>query len=122
MRIFILEDSKSRIQKFKDKLNRTGISLFIATSANEAYHLFEEEKEFDIMFLDHDLGGKVFMESTNLNSGFQVAKYIKENDIKAKRIIIHSLNSVGAINMNNILPQAERINFFELMMLIKIDA
>lgn len=114
MKIFILEDSSVRIQKFIDNLNKQGVIFFIAKSAEEAYEILSEHKEFDLIFLDHDLGGKVFVDSNESNTGYQVAKFITKHNIKSKRIIAHSLNNVGAENIKNILPQTELISFFNL--------
>ena len=64
------------------------------------------KKPWDIVFLDHDLGGQVFVPSSHPNTGYAVAKYMEENSVEAKQIIIHSMNPAGASNMKTVLPSA----------------
>ena len=63
----------------------------------------------NILFLDHDLGVEDQMciphVTNRFPTGSDVARYMIENDIKAKKIIIHSYNSVGAANMINIFKE-----------------
>lgn len=69
------------------------------------------QRSFDIIYLDHDLGGKVYVPSFLPNTGYALAKWISENNIKCKEIIIHSFNPTGAAAMKKVLPQAKLIPF-----------
>lgn len=110
MKIFVLDDSGERQNVFLHFLSE-GNQVFTAYSQQEAIKVLKKEKEFDIIFLDHDLGGGIYMESHEDNTGWWVAKYIAENGIKSKRIIIHTLNYPGAKNMQCLLPTAQHIPF-----------
>lgn len=59
----------------------------------------EELKKIDneqvILCLDHDLGEE--------KTGYDIAKYIVENNIPISLIQIHSANPVGRANMNQLL-------------------
>jgi CheY-like chemotaxis protein len=111
MRIFILEDSKERIQTFKKFFFNA--DLVIMENAKEAIEFLSKDLEFDVIYLDHDLGVQAFVDSQNDNTGYQVAKFLANKTTQAK-IIIHSLNPIGVMNMQKILPESHRIPFFNL--------
>ncbi len=105
MNIFILEDDDGRIQIFKNILDSSHNAIY-CDNAKDALTILSENK-FDVIFLDHDLGGLVYVDSEDPNTGFQVAKNISSDVEKYKnvKIIIHSWNPVGAINMFNVLVE-----------------
>ena len=92
-----------------------GNQLFIAYSQKEAIEIIKKEKRFDIIFLDHDLGGKIYVNSQEDNTGWWVAKYISENNIKCPQIIVHTMNYAGAKNMLGLLKSAKHIPFMLLI-------
>ena len=98
MKIFILEDDKNRIEWFMDEFNGNNITWI--DNAYEAKPIILFEK-FDIIFLDHDLGGKIYQDSKEENCGFQIAKIINDGVNLTTPIIIHSLNYPAAQNMKN---------------------
>jgi hypothetical protein len=55
--------------------------------------------EWDLLLLDHDLGGMVYVDSNQPNTGYEVAKFISEHGVKFKTCIIHSMNTAGVRNM-----------------------
>ena len=73
-----------------------------AAAAIEAF----QKRIFDAAFLDHDLGGAVFVDSWGDEpTGYTVAKWLSQNpDRKPAQIFIHSYNPDGARNMHNLLP------------------
>jgi CheY-like chemotaxis protein len=99
MKILVLEDNEERIKWFKRKLEPF-CDLTMFSNAELAIEKIKEEK-FDVIFLDHDLGGKVYVDSNEPNTGYQVAKIIPNTINKDSYIIIHSLNPVGIQNMMN---------------------
>jgi len=111
LKIIILEDMPSRIQFFKSKLHKHNVYYF--DNADDVINaLCLLEKEWDIVFLDHDLDGKIFVPSSYHNTGYTVAKFISENNnITIKQIIVHSMNPLGAQNIKMILPRVEIIPF-----------
>lgn len=107
MKILILDDDMNRHIIFNRKL--IGHLVTNVTTAKEAIYKLQTES-FDIVFLDHDLGGEIFVSSSHENTGYSVAKWLSElKDRQPERIIIHSLNPVGASNMKSILTNAEVI-------------
>lgn len=121
MNIFILEDDvEGRISLFKQKL--AGQALFIAETAEQGIktlkYMLSKEIPIDYIFLDHDLGGRAFVESTDDNCGMRVAEFIRDKAIQST-IILHTMNPVGAGNMKAILPDAEICPFPFLIHRIK---
>lgn len=108
MKILILEDDLARQEFFKVNLEKH--NLTITDSSKVAIEKLSSEK-WDILFLDHDLGGQVHVESGE-NTGYEVAKFLEENEkFMPPNIIVHSLNPVGAKNIINALPNAFHIPF-----------
>lgn len=106
MKILILDDDMNRHCIFNKKL--VGHEVTNVITSKEAIQQLSSFN-FDIVFLDHDLGGEVFVKSGE-NTGFEVAVWLSENtDRQPSRIIIHSLNPVGAVNMKSKLSSAEVI-------------
>jgi len=102
MRILILEDDPERQIRFRRKM--IGHYVIITEFADCAIRLLQEEN-WDLLCLDHDLGGKVLVDSsTELNTGHAVAKWLEEHpDRQPEQIILHSLNPAGRQNMADCL-------------------
>lgn len=101
MEIFILEDDPSRISWFAS----TYKTALISDNAEGAKRILEGRK-WDIVFLDHDLGGKVFVNEKDTNTGSEVVRWVIENKVEIDRIIIHSLNWAASKNMLYSLREA----------------
>lgn len=117
IKIFILEDNNERIKWFKRKITdlvKREFELFISKDIDAAIKLYEENKPFDIYFLDHDLGGRVFVDSREENTGYTFAKYLKEKNITGENeeVYSHSLNPIGRKNIINCFKKAKPINIF----------
>lgn len=106
--ILVLEDNEERTKVFKREL--IGHEAVFCVSASEAIKELED-RCFDAVFLDHDLGGKVFVEETE-NTGYEVCLWLEKNTgKKPKIIIIHSLNPSGVKRMLQAVPDALEIPF-----------
>ena len=93
MQIFILEDDAKRIQAFVDEF--AGNQIMITNDAMMAVKLLEH-MTFDIVFLDHDLGGKTFVPSDE-KSGRHVSRAMAEDERhKNTRVVVHSWNEEAA--------------------------
>jgi CheY-like chemotaxis protein len=103
MKILILDDDQVRHDMFRVKY--AGHEVVSVLEAKDAIKKLNEE-QFDAVFLDHDLGGAVYVTSGE-GTGYEVAVWLSENREKQpKQIIIHSFNPVGAANMMGVLPCA----------------
>jgi len=117
MKVFILEDNDERIKQFEDLLTPAGYYLTIAKSVAEAIQKYSPP--YDILYLDHDLGGEVMVDSEKPNTGYQFAKWLVANDVDLirRRIVLHSMNPAGVRNMKSQLPlsSVSEIPFSTLM-------
>lgn len=123
-KIFVLEDDPERINQFVDRFQELSLRLSnleastnyvvdhdIVDNAKEAKELLEKNV-YDLIFLDHDLGGKIFVDSDDDNTGSEVARWLSSkpmNENNDSKIIIHSFNPTGADYMNERLDKAVRI-------------
>ncbi len=116
MRIFILEDNAFRMIKFRSEL--IGHNIDHAETVDAGLVLLKENK-YDLIFLDHDLGGEEMVDSCEANTGFQLAKFIScvrldgKDFTKNKKTpcVIHSCNPAGSANIGQALPHAIAIPF-----------
>jgi CheY-like chemotaxis protein len=99
MKVLILEDSAERIFRFKEKL--IGHEYEITQDTKYCIELLKTQ-DFDYIFLDHDLSN--IFEKPGEGTGYEVAKWISEHPDRAPRkILIHTMNNIGAAAMMNIL-------------------
>ena len=106
MNILILEDDQTRVVSFQKWFKEDDVT--VTDSSDKAISLLEETK-FDLIMLDHDLGGRHYVASEEYDTGFRVAKAIPDSINKDTRIIIHSHNPIGAQNMKNILKSSNAL-------------
>lgn len=69
-------------------------NIYIAKNYNEAIAILNKNK-IDIIDLDHDLSED--------KTGYDIAKYIVENNINIGGFNIHSMNVVGRKNIRDLL-------------------
>jgi CheY-like chemotaxis protein len=98
-RILFLDDNKYRHQKMKPILLHDE-----AYTVAEAFDLLLKKK-YDVVFLDHDLGGEEMVNSDRGDTGMEVAKLIADNEIIVDLVVVHSCNPAGASNMVSYLKQ-----------------
>lgn len=115
----MLEDDPRRIEIFRKALARHAVSY--VETARACIELLETEK-FDVVFLDHDLGGEVYVDRNNTNTGSEVVRWLKLHiEDLDPCFIIHSHNTDEAMNMEFDLKRANfsqvhRICFRDLHM------
>lgn len=111
MKILIVEDSENRIKRFREQL--VGCSVDIVKTAKLGIALCKTIK-YDIIFLDHDLGGEIYADLNNQNTGYQVAREIITSINSNTPTIIHSCNGVGALDIQSLIRHADIIPFTSL--------
>jgi response regulator RpfG family c-di-GMP phosphodiesterase len=97
MKVIFLDDSEQRQQAMKSILP----CIIQTYTADETIEAIKKEKKVDYLFLDHDLGGQVYVDSNEYNTGMTVAKWLTKNKetLDIGYIILHSFNPAGAKNM-----------------------
>ncbi len=114
MKVLFLDDDHNRIRKAREYFSED--ALFVAETAPQAISILEKESKFDVVSLDHDLGGKVYCPSDEF-SGYEVANYIAGMPVERRpyRVVVHTYNPAGADNMMRALkdkvPELLRIPF-----------
>jgi hypothetical protein len=114
MNIFILEDVDARKDMMVNMLKKTftGVNILSTNTAEEAKLVLElgmpgwENEPWDVISLDHDLGGMTYVDSEDPDTGYQAAKFIKEHKIPYKKCLIHSMNFAGAMKMQAVLKDS----------------
>lgn len=104
MKILFLDDSAERIEKAFD--NFDGDDLEVVVSAASAIKALKAKGKFDLVMLDHDLGGETWVNSNREDCGMEVVRWIVKKKPKIGRIVVHSWNSVAAPIMVEELKKA----------------
>ena len=89
MRIFILEDDDLRIMQLQDILHRHDLTV-IKTCLDAG----EFDPPYDLILLDHDLGGRQMLEHEDC--GLTFVRMVKDRISKHTPVIVHSYNNGGA--------------------------
>jgi hypothetical protein len=99
-KILVLEDDPTRLQGFVIGLKGMDYTLVSNPIMAVGYLALYD---WDVLFLDHDLGGNAFCPSDE-KSGFAVACWLSENPTHVPgKIVIHSWNPAGVENMQAVL-------------------
>jgi len=111
MKVLILEDDPQR-QKYFAYWKLQNHQVTMANNVGEIISELEEN-EFDVLFLDHDLGWNTYVNSFGKEeTGYLVALWLAENpDKQPGTIVLHTLNPVGRENMKAVLPKAHIVPF-----------
>ena len=124
MRILILEDdgqNAKRMPQFRDRVKEleeiAGVKIELVHVETAKDCIAELEKvtgkheKFNIIFLDHDLGGQVYVDTNREDTGSEVARWMNKNPNKLYNafIIVHTFNPAGAKNITDLVPQAVAI-------------
>ena len=123
LKILVLDDDKIRLMLFSKLGEKYGLDMTLTETAKEAIDClkasefpctdeiadFPIEKVtgigFDIIFLDHDLGGKIYVQSGK-ETGYEVVEYLCNLNPHLQAgilVVVHSFNPVGAENMMKLM-------------------
>lgn len=116
MKILILEDDMNRMKQFNERMDELNshttfdCEMVHVETAKECIEQLESNK-FDLILLDHDLGGKVFVNTNDINTGSEVARWMNKNFSKIKNtaIVTHTFNPAGAQSIIALIPQCTHI-------------
>lgn len=102
MNILFLDDCPRRTKKFR---SRWPFATIVHTS-DDAISQLASDTVWDYVFLDHDLGGEVYVNSSREDCGMAVVRWIIEHKPQASTIIVHSLNAPAREHMVGDLKNA----------------
>lgn len=94
MNILFLDDDLNRQKRFQSEVPHADI---VSTAEQAIEQLMDNSYSF--VFLDHDLGGEVFVNSEREDCGMEVVRWIVDNSPIIGRIICHSLNPAARMEM-----------------------
>jgi CheY-like chemotaxis protein len=106
--VLILEDMEERLLLFQDILCKEGTVVDSTSVAGTAIGLLQNDRQYDMVFLDRDLG-----DPFDINVGNLVTDYLARAECKVSRgvlIIIHSVNTPEARKMLDTLIDAGYTN------------
>jgi len=111
MKILLLEDDPNRVEQFQQRIkelnerNNVASILVHVETAKDCIAQLETDK-FQLVLLDHDLGGEVYVPIDNTNTGSEVARWINKNPEKMNgtSVITHTFNPAGAKNITELIP------------------
>ncbi len=105
MRVLFLDDDLSRHKTFIAE--SAGHDVTYVMTAEAAISMLSIAP-FDVICLDHDLGGETYVSSYgNKPTGYTVAKWMAEKlTYKPRLVVVHSFNQVGAGQMLLVLKGA----------------
>ncbi len=79
----------------------SGYEIYITRTVSETLAQLAHQS-FDVVSLDHDLGGEQMVDSHS-ETGYEVAKFISKMSDPPKVIIVHTFNPTGASNMMSVM-------------------
>ena len=103
MRVFILEDDPNRIMVLREAAFTHDVvfteSCLGPNGAIEVYARESAKAPFDLLLLDHDLGGRMFVDSNEEDTGAAFVRRLPDAPENPPDVVIHSYNADGAQNM-----------------------
>lgn len=102
MSTLFLDDSKERCKAIKSVIPY----ITIVHTVEECIEKLKEE-EWDLVFLDHDLGNEIYVDSKREDTGMEVVRWIIKNQPIIRHIIVHTLNTSAGIVMAKDLNKAK---------------
>lgn len=107
--VLVLEDDLNRVDIFKRKLGGRFDLCFVETAMDAIVAI--QSEDFDVIFLDHDLGGEVYVSTEDTNTGSEVVRWMIAYHgalfTYNPYVIIHSLNTPAAEDMERKLKSAD---------------
>lgn len=103
MSILFLDDNKERCKQFKSLIPRA----MIVHTVQDCIAMLKDEDEWNMLLLDHDLGGEIYVDSNREDTGMEVVRWIVQHQPIIREIVVHTHNTPAGINMVDILNDAK---------------
>jgi len=95
MDILFLDDDPERTRSFQSIVPYADC----VKTAEECIETLQSNDRWDIVFLDHDLGGEVYVDSNKPDCGMEVVRWICNTKPDIDRVIVHTMNPPAALRM-----------------------
>lgn len=96
--VLFLDDDHRRISEIREEAERIGCDLTVVETADECIAELKA-RTFDLVMLDHDLGGETYCDSSREDCGMEVVRWIRSNGGEHGAFIVHTMNEVAAATM-----------------------
>ena len=118
MNILFLDDDPKRVSRFIKFIP----TAKIRNTASQIISLIQSTEQTDLLFLDHDLGGEIYVDPRRKDCGMEVVRFLIKNKDefvpKISKIIVHTHNDKVIRQMTTSLRKVgynvEQIFFGEL--------
>lgn len=97
-RVLFLDDDMRRTDEFRYRMRSAKCELVTVTTSLECIERLGE-RGYDLVLLDHDLGGETFVDSDREDCGMEVVRWLKANRGAHGVFVVHSMNAVAAASM-----------------------
>jgi ActR/RegA family two-component response regulator len=97
-RILFLDDDRRRTHEFYQRLISEHNDITTVETAEECIAELSRQT-FDLVSLDHDLGGEIFCDSSREDCGMEVVRWLRNNRAEHGGFIIHTMNPMAAAAM-----------------------
>lgn len=101
VKVLILEDDPTRMLAFERRFKETTSAEITFDHVDNVHNAIKmlKKNDYDMIFLDHDLGGETFVATNETNTGSELARWMSVNRDSfnfSGPILIHSFNPQGA--------------------------
>lgn len=118
MRVLFLDDNSARLRWARRELG-PGNHLVLTETAEQTVLALADPQGWNLVFLDHDLGGETFVNPDEANTGSAVVRWIVANRPRVDWFVVHSLNAPAAnrmvANLRGADCHASYMNFLKLV-------
>lgn len=97
-RILFLDDDHRRIAMFRDLVADLECDLAIVETADECIVRLADGP-WDLVLLDHDLGGEIYCDSAREDCGMEVVRWLSEHRADHGGFIVHTHNEIAGAAM-----------------------
>lgn len=96
--VLFLDDDHRRIDQIRLRMTDQPCDMTVVETADDCIAQLKAHT-FDLVMLDHDLGGETFCDSSREDCGMEVVRWLKANGGDHGAFIVHTMNAVAAAGM-----------------------
>lgn len=96
--VLFLDDDHKRIEQIRLRLAELACDLTVVETADECIDRLRRNS-YDLVLLDHDLGGEIFCDSSREDCGMEVVRWLIKNGGEHGEFIVHTMNAIAAAGM-----------------------
>mgnify|MGYP003501848970 CR=1 FL=1 len=107
--VLFLDDDENRTKAFVSLVPYAKCATTAAGMIKLLHEHIAKKIKIDSLFLDHDLGGEVYVDSNREDCGMEVVRWLCANLIKPEEIntvVVHTMNPSASTNMRAALIEA----------------